>query len=147
MNKKQCLTSEAYEEIIPVSSKKASAKILVVDDDPDFVEITKLILESNNYEVISASNGSEGINVARREKPNLVILDVMMSSILDGLDMSWKMQENNELKHIPILMVTSIAHTDYATLFPIDQYIHIDGFISKPVPPDKLLNTIRRILV
>lgn len=147
INKKQCLTPQTYEEAIPVSSKKASAKILVVDDDPDFVEITRLILESNNYEVISASNGSEGINVARKEKPNLVILDVMMSSILDGLDMSWKMQEDNELKHIPILMVTSIAHTDYATLFPMDQYIHIDGFISKPVSPDKLLNTIRRILV
>ncbi len=147
INKNQCMVSEICEEAIPVSSQEASAKILVVDDDPDFVEITRLILESSNYEVISASDGSEGLDVARREKPDLVILDVMMSSILDGLNMSWKMQEDKYLKDIPILMVTSIAHTDYAALFPMDQYIHIDGFISKPVSPDKLLSTIRRMLI
>ncbi len=144
---KRCLVSEIHEEPVPVSRKKPKAKILVVDDDPDFVEITRLILESNDYEVISASDGNEGLDTARKEKPNLVILDVMMSSILDGLDMSWKMQEDNDLRNIPILMVTSIAHTDYATLFPIDQYIHIDGFISKPVSSDKLLSTVERILV
>ncbi len=146
IDKKQCLTSEIYEEAFTAGPRKSVAKILVVDDDPDFVEITRLILESHDYEVISASNGSEGLDMARKEKPDLVILDVMMSSILDGLDMSWKMQEDNDLSHIPILMVTSIAHTDYATLFPIDQYIHIDGFLSKPVSSDKLLSTVKRMI-
>ncbi|MGB9596153.1 MAG: response regulator [Candidatus Poribacteria bacterium] len=125
---------------------KFKAKILVVDDDPDFVEIARFILESDNYEVISASNGSEGLAIARKEEPDLVILDVMMSSILDGLDMSWKMQEDENLKHIPIIMVTSIAHTDYATLFPTDQYIHVDEFLFKPVSSDKMLSTVKRVL-
>ncbi|HGE71310.1 TPA: NADH oxidoreductase (quinone) subunit F [Candidatus Poribacteria bacterium] len=142
IKKKQCMTTE-----VPISDKPESvAKILVVDDDPDFVEITRFILESNNYKVIGASNGSEGIAKAKEEEPDLIISDIMMSSVLDGLDMSWKMQEDEKLKHIPIIMVTSIANTDYASLFPTDQYIHVDEFLFKPVPPDKLLDAVKRML-
>ena len=61
-------------------------KILVVDDDPDFVKITRTILQSQKYDVITASTGEQGLAVMRREKPDLVILDVMMAYILDGLD-------------------------------------------------------------
>ncbi|MBM3211780.1 response regulator [Candidatus Poribacteria bacterium] len=122
------------------------AKILVVDDDPDFVEATRLVLESKGYEVFSASDGNEGLIEVQKEKPDLVILDVMMSSVLDGLSMSWKMHENPDLKKIPILMVTSIANTDYAALFPTDEYIHISDFISKPILPDKLISTIERLI-
>lgn len=122
------------------------AKILVVDDDPDFVEATSLVLEPNGYEVISAVDGREGLVKVQEEKPDLVILDIMMASVLDGLSMSRKMQENPELRRIPILMVTSIANTDYAVLFPTDEYIHIDGFMSKPISPDKLLSAIERLL-
>jgi len=122
------------------------AKILVVDDDPDFVEATSLVLEPNGYEVISAANGSEGLAKVQDERPDLVILDIMMASVLDGLSMSRRMQEIPELRRIPILMVTSIANTDYAVLFPTDEYIHIDGFMSKPISPDKLLSAIERLL-
>jgi len=146
VKKKRCLIAEAPISIEPAPSAKIAARILVVDDDPDFVEITRIVLESDSYEVISASDGSEGLAKAQEEEPDLVILDVMMSSILDGLDMSQKMQENDKLRHIPILMVTSIAHTDYAALFPTDQYIHIDDFMSKPVSPDRLLSTVKRML-
>jgi len=122
------------------------AKILVVDDDPDFVEATSLVLEPNGYEVISAANGSEGLTKVQDERPDLVILDIMMASVLDGLSMSRRMQEDPQLRRIPILMVTSIANTDYAVLFPTDEYIHIDGFMSKPISPDKLLSAIERLL-
>ena len=122
------------------------AKILVVDDDPDFVEATRLVLEPNGYEVISAADGSEGLAKVQDERPDLVILDIMMASVLDGLSMSRRMQEDPQLRRIPILMVTSIANTDYAVLFPTDEYIHIDGFMSKPISPDKLLSAIERLL-
>jgi CheY-like chemotaxis protein len=121
-------------------------KILVVDDDPDFVEVTRLTLEPNGYQVVSAANGDEGLAKLGREKPDLVILDVIMASVLDGLQMSRRMQENPEHRKIPILMVTSIANTDYAALFPTDEYIAIDGFLSKPVAPQLLLQRIKELL-
>jgi CheY-like chemotaxis protein len=123
------------------------AKILVVDDDPDFVEAMRLTLEPNDYEVISAVSGDEGLAVVKSDSPDLVILDVIMSSVLDGLQMSRRMQEDVSQKKIPILMVTSIANTDYAALFPTDEYISIDGFLSKPVAPDVLLQRISDLLV
>jgi len=124
----------------------AKAKILVVDDDPDFVEVTRLTLESNGYQVISAASGDEGLAKVKLESPDLVILDVIMSSVLDGLQMSQRMQENPQHKRIPILMVTSIANIDYAALFPTDEYISIDGFLSKPVTPDILLQRVAELL-
>jgi DNA-binding response OmpR family regulator len=124
----------------------SQAKILVVDDDPDFVEAMRLTLEPNGYTVLSAANGDEGLAKVRSESPDLVILDVIMSSVLDGLQMSRRMQENPEHKRIPILMVTSIANTDYAALFPTDEYISIDGFLSKPVAPNVLLERVAALL-
>ena len=122
------------------------AKILVVDDDPDFVEAVRLTLEPHEYEVVSAANGDEGLAKVKSEEPNLVILDVIMSSVLDGLQMSQRMQKESALKKTPILMVTSIANTDYAELFPTDEYISIDGFLSKPVAPDVLFQRISDLL-
>jgi CheY-like chemotaxis protein len=122
-------------------------KILVVDDDPDFVESTRMMLEPNGYEVISAANGDEGLGKLAEEKPDLVILDVIMSTVLDGLSMSQQMQEVPEYKEVPILMVTSIANTDYAALFPTDEYINIHGFLTKPIASDQLLSHVKRLIV
>jgi CheY-like chemotaxis protein len=124
----------------------SQAKILVVDDDPDFVEAMRLTLEPNGYTVLSAASGDEGLAKVQAESPDLVILDVIMSSVLDGLQMSRRMQENPQHRRIPILMVTSIANTDYAALFPTDEYISIDGFLSKPVAPNVLLERVSALL-
>ena len=122
------------------------AKILVVDDDPDFVESTRMVLESAGYEVISAANGDEGLAKVRSDKPDLVILDVIMKTVLDGLNMSQQMANDPEQSPIPILMVTSIANSDYAALFPTDEYVHIDGFVSKPIAPELLLSRTAALL-
>jgi len=122
------------------------SKILVVDDDPDFVEATRIVLEGAGYEVVSAADGDESLKVIRTEKPDLIILDVIMSSILDGLNVTQQLQEDPEHKDIPIVMVTSIANTDYAALFPTDEYVHISAFMTKPVPPDRLLAQVSRLL-
>lgn len=121
-------------------------KILIVDDDPDFVETTRLVLESAGYEVVSASDGDEGLRMVAQEKPDLVILDIIMKTVLDGLHMSRQMAEDPAKRQIPILMVTSIANTDYAALFPTDEYIHINGFISKPISPQELLARTEALL-
>lgn len=121
-------------------------KILVVDDDPDFCESTRMILEPNGYTVISAGNSEQGMKKLAEEKPDLVILDVIMSTILDGLSMSQRMAELQEFKNVPILMVTSIANTDYAALFPTDEAINISGFLTKPISSRQLLDQMARIL-
>ena len=122
------------------------SKILVVDDDPDFVEITSMVLESVGHEVVSAADGNEGLRKLREEQPDLVILDVIMDTVLDGLHMSQEMADDPDQHAIPILMVTSIANSDYATLFPTDESIHIDDFVSKPIAPDDLLRRVKMLL-
>ena len=119
---------------------------IVVDDDPDFVEASRLVLESEGYEVVSAASGDEGLVKVQEEKPDLVVLDVVMTSVLDGLHMSQRMADDSAHRDIPILMVTSIANIDYAALFPTDEAIHIDAFLSKPVPPERLLSEVQRLL-
>jgi len=121
-------------------------KILVVDDDPDFLETTRMVLEAAWYEVITAADGDQGLARSRVENPDLVILDVIMSTVLDGLSMSQRMSEDPEQAAIPILMVTSIANSDYRDLFPTDEYVHIDDFVSKPVAPEDLLQRVSCLL-
>lgn len=122
------------------------ATILIVDDDPDFVNATQLVLEKEGYRTESAGGGKEGYQRAREIHPDLIILDVMMDSVLDGVSITRKLHEDEATQQIPVIMVTSIANTDYADLFPTDEYIHIAAFLSKPVDPDKLLAKVRRNL-
>ncbi|HNY64124.1 MAG TPA: response regulator [Deltaproteobacteria bacterium] len=123
-----------------------NAKILIVDDDTDFVFSTRTVLEGSGYEVISAGNGSQGRATLAREKPHLVILDVIMSSVLDGVSMSRFMREEQEYRDIPIIMVTSIANTDYQGLFPTDESIEIDAFLTKPIKPADLTGKVSELL-
>ncbi len=120
--------------------------ILVVDDDPDFVEATRLVLESAGYQVASAASGDQGLRAMYRDRPDLVILDVMMNGILDGLDASFRMRAERGVSKTPILMVSSIASSDYAAMFPTDEYVPVENFLSKPVGPDQLLTEVKRLL-
>jgi len=122
------------------------AKILIVDDDTDFVFFTKTVLEQNGYEVISAGTGNQGMTMLARENPQLVILDVIMASVLDGFTMSRRMAEDPAFKDIPIIMVTSIANTDFSTLFPADESVNINAFLTKPINPADLIGKIKEIL-
>jgi CheY-like chemotaxis protein len=122
------------------------AKILVVDDDPDFVRATKLVLEKNGHEVISASSGDSGFRRAKEDGPALVVLDVIMDTVLDGLSVTQRMHDDPELQEIPIIMVTSIANTDYAELFPTDEFIHINAFLSKPFSAEALMKQVNKYL-
>jgi CheY-like chemotaxis protein len=119
--------------------------ILVVDDDPDFVEVMRLILE-NHYEVSTAANGKQALHSMRENKPDLVLLDVMMSYVLDGLDVTDVMSRDPELQGIPVIMVSSLPSTRYADMFPTDRYVAIDDWISKPVKPDDLLVRVAKAL-
>jgi len=122
------------------------AKILIVDDDPDFTETTRIVLEKAGHTVLNATSGDKGFARAREIKPDLIVLDVIMDSVLDGVSMSQSMNDDPEMRATPIIMVTSIANTDYAELFPTDDYLHIQAFLTKPVAPASLLKQVDKLL-
>ena len=83
-------------------------KILIIDDDENIVAAMKVILESRDYEVIAAHNKEAGIEQVENSKPDLIILDVMMSHMTDGFQVSRKLKSDPQTAHIPILMITAI---------------------------------------
>jgi CheY-like chemotaxis protein len=129
-----------------VRKMSVGRKILVVDDDPIYVKSTRAILESHGYQVDSAENGEEALAKMGQEKPDLVLLDVMMDWVLEGVTISQEMMSQRELQPIPIIMVTSIRDSEYRGTFPQDQYLHINSWLDKPCPPDKLVAEVKRTL-
>ncbi len=122
------------------------AKILVVDDDPDFVNLTRRILQRKGYEVVTAASGQQALAVMRKEKPDLVLLDIMMSYILDGLDVSREMAQDPALKDVPVIMVTSLTGARAEAVQLSGEYVPVDEWIHKPIDPDRLLARIEEAL-
>jgi two-component system alkaline phosphatase synthesis response regulator PhoP len=125
-----------------------AARILVVDDDPDIVEGFKLTLESAGYSVLSASNGQSGLELARKEKPDVILLDVMMATMSEGFHVAYELKQDPVLKNVPIIMITGVGKEsgiDFAKEAGTD-YIQADAFLEKPVEPKKLLETVKRFL-
>jgi CheY-like chemotaxis protein len=122
------------------------ANILIVDDDPDFVQATRMVLEKAGHACSSAASGNAGYKRMKEDKPDLVILDMIMDTVLDGLTVTLRIHDDPDIAETPIIMVTSIANTNYAALFPTDEYIHISAFMSKPVAPADLIRQINKLL-
>lgn len=119
------------------------AKIAIIDDDPDIIEATSILLEAQGHQVISASNVTEGLNVIKSENPDLVLLDVMMDEPDDGFYMANKLRKLNF--HNPIILLTSVSKTigyDYAA----GDTLPISDFLEKPVSPDELMKKINELL-
>lgn len=122
------------------------AKILIVDDDPDFVSVVRSILQPEGYEISTASNGDQAMKMMKKDKPDLVLLDIMMSYVLDGVDVSRRMAEDPQLKGTPVLLVTSLTVTPESGMFPTDEVVPVDGWITKPVNPAQLKERIAALL-
>ena len=120
--------------------------VLVVDDDPDFLEITRLLLEREGFEVDHASSGNEAFRIMEESPADLVMLDIMMEGVLDGWDAARRIRELAAGGDVPILVVSSITETDYLGMMPTDEDHLIDYFMSKPVDPTALLAQVRRLL-
>jgi len=121
-------------------------KVLVVDDDPDFVKVTSKILEKAGHEVVSAANGAKALETMREDTPDVVLLDIMMSYILDGLDVSREMAEDPALKGVPVIMVTSLTGVKGTGMFPTDEYVPVDEWLAKPIDPDTLVERVGQAL-
>ena len=130
------------------------AKILVIDDDPDIVEVLKITLEANSYQVSAANSGSEGLAKVKEMKPDLIILDVMMDTITAGFQVSYQLRspdprsEYAEYAKIPILMLTGIGEKMKMKFSPQTdaEYLPVDAFIEKPVQTPILLEKVRKLL-
>ena len=121
-------------------------RILIIDDDPDYTLAHRIVLEGAGYLVDEAPDGKEGLVKMRANKPDLILMDVMMTSPLEGYYTTQQISDDFALNDIPILMVSSITSTQYAEAFPTDQYLDIREFISKPIKPERLLEIIKRHL-
>ena len=88
----------------------ANAKIMIVDDDPDYIDVVKTILEREQYTVVTAGDKTEGMEKIRAEKPDLAILDVMMNAWQDGFEMSRQLKKDPQFKNMPLLMLTAVEN-------------------------------------
>jgi two-component system alkaline phosphatase synthesis response regulator PhoP len=129
---------------------KAKAKILVVDDDLDFIEISKLSLEGRGYQVLSAFNAKEGWKMVEKEKPELIIMDLMMERLDSGMALSQQIKGHPQYAAVPILMLTSIARDTGMDFTPRTEEdlrgLKVDDYSSKPIKPQVLLEKVERLL-
>lgn len=123
------------------------AKILIVDDDHVFVEATKAVLESKNYQVSAAFDGDEGLQKVQDERPDLIILDIIMPT-KDGFTVCEQLKGDPRLSEIPVLILTSFAEKKGETSIPVSAGLGLEAedYIDKPVSPDELLSRVEKML-
>lgn len=128
------------------------AKVLIIDDDPDIVMAVRMCLEDVGHKVIDAASGKEGLEVLRMDRPDLIILDVMMETQTEGFQMALKLRspdpgsEFAEFKDIPILMLTAIHSTTPLHFEPDIDYLPVELFVDKPIDPEDLVNKVDWVL-
>ncbi len=128
------------------------AKILIIDDDPDIVTSARLSLEAAGHAVVEAHNGTEGLEKIKAEKPDLIILDVMMDTTTEGFQLTLQLRspdptsEYKDFLETPILMLTSIHSTTPLRFGPTEDYLPVDEFVDKPLDPDELVNKVEALL-
>jgi len=118
-------------------------KIVCIEDEPEMIDLVRLILSRKGFELIGAVGGREGLETVRRVKPDLVLLDLMMPD-MDGWEVYQQMKADDELKDIPVIVVTAKAQS-------IDKVLglhiaKVDDYITKPFGPQELLESVYRIL-
>ena len=124
----------------------ARATVLVIDDDPDFLEFARIVLESRDYEVLTAESAAEGLALMRSFKPDVVLLDVVMSYGFNGLNVTREMRKDPQLKGLPLILVSAIFSGEEPELFPTDENSYHDLFMSKPIEPAELLKRVDELI-
>jgi len=124
-------------------------KILIVDDDVDLSDSLAVVLGNAGYDALTAGSRLEGMEKVRTQRPDLIILDVMMETWQDGFEMSRDLKSDPQLRHTPILMLTSIEEVtgvEVKSSVGDPVWLPVDAFLDKPVSPDALLTEARRLL-
>ena len=118
-------------------------KVLCIEDEEEMIDLIKLILERKGFEVLGAVGGKEGLEVVRREMPDLILLDLMMPEV-DGWEVFRQMRADEQLKDIPVIVVTAKAQS-------IDKVLglhiaKVDDYVTKPFGPQELLKSVNKVL-
>lgn len=125
------------------------AKILIADDDQDIRDSLQVILEGRQYSVVTAVDKTDTMEKVKSENPDLIILDVMMSTWQDGFEVSRELKKDPQYKEIPILMLTGVKDKtgiDFKSTAGDSTWCPVEGFLEKPVEPDVLLAEIEKLL-
>ena len=124
-------------------------KILVVDDDPDILDAVTMILESRDYQVVTARDGVEGLANLKAEMPDLMILDMLMPK-MDGFGVLKELQDPrwSKYRNIPVLILTSVREEASHRRYELETGLElgIDDYIEKPMPPDVLLERVEKLI-
>jgi len=122
--------------------------ILIIDDDIDLVEIIRVTLENENYDVIDAQNGDRGVAMAKDRNPDLILLDVMMTKVDEGFQVAYELRGDPATKDIPILMLTAVVDQTGFDFNPDKDadFLPVDEFLEKPVSPRRLVDMVRKHL-
>ena len=122
--------------------KKEDTKILLVDDEPDIIEIIRFNLEQNGYQISTASDGLEAIKVAEKEIPHLIIMDVMMPN-LDGIEACERLRQDDRFSDTIIMFLTARGE-DYSYVAAFDA--GADDYVTKPIKPKVLVSKVKGLL-
>ena len=124
------------------------ARILIVDDDIDYVKSIRAILDSQEYTVDSAHNRESAMEKIKEVKPDLILLDIMMDRLDDGFTICYRLKHDSELKKIPILAISAITERTGFKFSPATdgEYFEADDYVEKPVKPSDLLQRIEKLL-
>jgi len=119
-------------------------RVLMIDDDQEFVEAITNILDAKGYDVVSANDGKEGVAKAKKEKPDIILLDVMMTTKSEGFDVAREMHKDANLKETPVVMLTGIKKEMNLPFGfePDEDWLPVKAVLEKPVKPEVLLKTI-----
>jgi DNA-binding response OmpR family regulator len=118
--------------------------VLIIDDDHEFVEAMTNVLDAKGYGVDSAPNGKIGVAKAREQKPDIILLDVMMTTKSEGFDVAREIHKDAKLKSVPVILITGVRK-EMSLPFgfePDETWLPVKGVLEKPVKPDVLLKTI-----
>ena len=119
------------------------ALIAIIDDDPDILDASKLVLTAKGYEVITAENPDDGYKIVMEQNPDLIILDVMMIEPDDGFFLAQKLRRENVVT--PILMYTSVSKA-LGLEFAAGEMVPVDDLVEKPISPDTLIDKVEKLL-
>ena len=123
--------------------------ILIVDDDPDLSVVLKTVLEGESYVVDTAPGRAEGMEKIRADKPDLLLLDVMMATWSDGFEMARDIRKNPEYKDMPIIMLTGVEQRTgigFKSTAGDPEWLPVDGFLDKPVEPHVLIAEVKKVM-
>jgi len=123
-------------------------RILIVDDDQDYGDALRIVLENNGYEVNHVLNIRDGQKALEGEKPNLIILDVMMDRHTDGFDLCYDLKHDEACRTITIMMVTAVTEKTGFKFSPETdgEYLEADAYVAKPIPVAELLSRVNKMI-